>query len=1070
MLVVARAGWTRPFVGLVVALSALSFACKTEQRLRSQVPQIEVSPTSLTVLPLSVGKTSISIIEVRNIGTASLQLASAPIATDDDNDGNPGEFQVISALEYDCVGAKRSADFRLSIGSGECARVVVQYAPANADSDVGSVKLVSDDPDHPTVIVPIAMADAAQLTVCAHDAGGAKLACDGADGAPPTVPFGIVTRPGTLMRIVRLKNDGKGALDISSISNPAGAQATDYVIDSSKVPAKLLPGATADVQVTFKPKTPGSRKAWLEVDSGDPLRPALQIPLLGQGDGPAVCASADPFDFGAANIGSTVEKVLTLTSCGTAPVQLLQPSFGTLSSTAFSAKAALPGPQTLAVGAHLDVTLLFKPDQIGSTIGSLLTPTLDQPQAYVELRGTGNDAPVCRLDAATLNMDFGQVVRGQFSEKVMTLANRGKADCHLNGLSITQGGATFTVTDPITNPIPLRTGDVFTFTLRYTPAATGPVPSSDTGTATAESDDPLRPKLDVKLGGNTASAPSCRLSIVPQAGGFFGSRTLQFGNVSVGKPKVLPVTFTNTGSAACTLSGVKLVSQTAFPPCPAGSCEGFTLASPAAASSLAPGQSTQVLVQFAPKDTNQIPLFPDVYLNTLTSDKAITPSECTQGLPPNTKDGCVSVGLAGQGVVSNLAVLPGDLNFGLVTLGCRSRTESVTLYNTGTAPFSVKSLKVDGPNLGSFYLTAPPTPFTMNGGDKKVIQVTYKPSQVGPEVATLYVESDASNATSNNPYVTVALSGSGTTDKHQKDIFHQLVTPTVDMLFVVDNSGSFDVFQAKLSEQAPRFINRALSFKADYHIGVTTNEADQTDTANSSSSYKNDKIYVGGLFGHPAIVDNSTPNATDAFSKNVKVGTCCSSSRESGLEGAWKALSNPANTTDAPVGSKGFLRDEARLVVVNVADEVDQSHGSTDFYADFFQSLKGRYNAGLVSFNSIMGDPRTGCDLPGANGGHVTAGDRYNDVVQKTGGKWWSICSADWAVVADDLSLDAFKGRVQFPLTRPADPATLTVTTDGAAQSQPADYSLDPPSNSIVFKLSPPAGATIVAEYDALCL
>src|SRR5207253_3718474 len=143
---------------------------------------------------------------------------------------------------------------------------------------------------------------------------------------------------------------------------------------------------------------------------------------------------------------------------------------------------------------------------------------------------------------------------------------------------------------------------------------------------------------------------------------------------------------------------------------------------------------------------------------------------------------------AGQGVVSNLAVIPADLDFGVITLGCRSRTENVTLYNTGNAAFTVKSFKVDGPNLGSFYLVAPPTPFTMNASAKVVIQITYKPSQVGPESATLYIESDASNTTSSNPYVTVALSGKGTTDKHQRDTFTQLTKPTVDLLFVIDNS------------------------------------------------------------------------------------------------------------------------------------------------------------------------------------------------------------------------------------------------------------------------------------------
>lgn len=1068
MLLLARPGFTRPSLVVALALSVVA-GCKGRENLRSQTPQIEVTPATLTVQPLPVGKSSLSILQVRNSGNADLHFKSAPLAFDTDNDGTDGELIVVSALEYDCSGTKRSDAVKLLLGPGECARVVVQYLPANLDRDLGEVKIESDDPDRPIVHVPVGMGDAAQLTLCAYDLDGNKLGCDGAGGGAPTVPFGQIDRGKTLKRIVRLKNEGKSPLEISGILDPGGPSAGEYTADLSKVPSKLQPGATADLTVTFAPSGAGLRKAWIEIDSGDPVRPAVQVPLQGQGDGPALCADPDPLDFGASNIGTTVEKTVKFTSCGTAPVLLKQVAFDALSDRVFTAKTALPGPRTLNIGETFDLTLLFKPDQVGATTGALLTPTPDSPNQYLTLKGIGNEAPICRLDAASLIMDFGQVVKGQFAERILTLANRGKADCHLNAATITQGSATFSVRDPITNVIPLRPGDVFTFTIRYSPPASSPTPQVDSGQATIDSDDPLRPKLDVKLSGEAAGAPVCKLQVTPQPGGFFPVRTLQFGNVTVGKSKILPVTFKNVGSAACTLSGTRFVTNDLSQSCSAGSCQGFTVVPPLVTTPIQPGQSSQINVSFIPKDTNQPPaLFPSVYLNAVTSDKSI-PTECTQGFPPNGTDGCIAVGMSGQGVVSNLAVIPADLDFGTVTLGCHSRTENVTLYNTGTATFTIKSLKIDGPNVADFYLVAPPTPFTMVGGAKLVIQVTFKPSQVGKEAATLYIESDASNTTSNNPFVTVALSGTGTTDKHQKDTFTQLVKPTVDMLFVIDNSGSFQDFQDKLSQQAPRFINRALSFNADYHISVSTNEADHTDTADSYSSYPGDKIYVGGLFGHPAIIESSTANAATAFSKNIKVGTCCSSSRESGLEASWKALSAPAVTTDPPVGSKGFLRDEARLVVVNVSDEVDQSHGGTDFYVDFFQSLKGRYNAGLVSFNSIMGDPGTGCDLPNG-GGHVVAGDRYNDVVKRTGGKWWSICTADWATVADDLSLDAFKGRIQFPLTRPVDPMTLSVTMNAAPQNQPADYRFDQPSNSIVFTLSPPAGATIVAEYDALCL
>jgi hypothetical protein len=736
--------------------------------------------------------------------------------------------------------------------------------------------------------------------------------------------------------------------------------------------------------------------------------------------------------------------------------------FDSLSSVAFTSPL-LPSAQALAVGAKLDVTLRFRPDTPGATSGALLIPTADSPDAFVLLKGTGADVPVCRLDSAQSTVDFGQVVRGQSAQRTLTLANRGSLDCHLSSVSITGGSAYFTVTDPLAGPVALRPGDVLTFTLQYNPPGSD-TNASDSGTATASSDDPLRPKIDVQLLGNAAAAPTCKLQITPASGGFFSGRTLQFGNVTVGKKKSLPVTLKNTGSANCQLQSYSFTTTNLGSSCGQKSCQGFSIIAPLPSGVIAPGQQTQVNVQFSPQDTNQIPFLPTVYLDVQTSDQAIQP-ECTSAFPPNGNNGCVQVGMAGQGVISNLAVIPSDLDFGVVTLGCSSRTQTVTIYNTGTASFTIKSFKVDGPNLGSFSLVAPPTPFSIAGGGKQAIQVTYKPSQAAPETATLYIESDASNTTSNNPYVTVGLSGSGTTDKHQKDTFTQLAKPTVDLLVIMDNSGSFDQYQAKLAAQAQNFINQALTYQADYHLGVTTNEADHTDTADSNASYPNTQIYVGGLYGQPGVLANDTPDVVNAFAKNVRVGTCCSSDRESGLEAAWRALSAPATQNAPPQGSSGFLRDEARLVMLNVTDEEDQSNGTTDFYVDFFTSLKGQYNAGLVSFNTLGGGAN-GCD---ANGVQAPAMPRYVDVANRTGGQNFLLCSADWGQVATQLSLDAFKGRIQFPLSRPADPQTLSVTLNGATEANPADFTFDQPSNSVVFKAVPAPSSTIVAEYDALC-
>src|SRR5438132_216207 len=77
-------------------------------------------------------------------------------------------------LAKDCEGGDRKVDNRLTIVPGDCAVVVVRYAPQN-DSDKDDANLVfeSDDPQNPTYQVPIQQGAPPHLQVCTvNEAGG----------------------------------------------------------------------------------------------------------------------------------------------------------------------------------------------------------------------------------------------------------------------------------------------------------------------------------------------------------------------------------------------------------------------------------------------------------------------------------------------------------------------------------------------------------------------------------------------------------------------------------------------------------------------------------------------------------------------------------------------------------------------------------------------------------------------------------------------------------------------------------------------------------------------------------
>lgn len=1055
----------------IVALAAFP-ACKCGKGpgLVSKAPVLAVDPAALFFQPIPAGRSAVAIVAVQNAGNEDLHLARDPWVA---FTSGVAEYSLTSMLERDCTGAARTGAARLTLSPGECARVVVRYAPQEGGDGKAQLNLASDDPAHGTVAVPIALGEPARLVLCTLKADGTEDSCDSEAGQPPLVEFGLVARGQSALRKVRIKNAGRARLENLAVKDPDGPMGAEFQ-RSAGTPVALEPGQAADLTIRFAPAGGGPRLATVEIDSGDPKRPAVQLPLRGVASGPALCADPSPLEFGQANLGQKKDLPLTLTSCGNAPVQLRQVALDALSSAAFGAPS-LPAPQTLAPGQKLQVHVIFQPLEDGDETGALLVPNDGQPGQYVKLHGTAKVAPACRLEAAVASIDFGQVVRGQTAERSLTVANRGQVVCNLAKVSIATGASYFSVLQPPTQAIQLRPGDAFTTGVRYAPPVND-ANSSDSGSVEYDSDDPLHPAVTVALSGNAAASPVCKLQITPSSGstGSFFGRTLQFGNVVVGRSKTLPVVFKNVGSAACSLAGFRFISQFGNPLTGGGcasasSCNDFHLVSPYPAS-VQPGQSAQLQVSFTPMSTGQVQFIPFTYLFADTGDKANS-SECVQGFSPDLTNGCISVGMSGQGDISNLEVIPSDLDFGLITLGCRARQQTVTLYNTGASTsFTIKSFAID-PATSPFYLQAPPTPFTMKPGAHVPLQVTYKPTLAARENALLKIETDASNASSNNPYVTVALAGTGTTDKHQRDTFGQATVPKVDMLFIIDDSGSFDFYQKQLSDQASKFVAAALKANADFHIGVGTNDVVEQKT-DGNASYQG-TIYPGGLYGEPlpqGYISNTTPDPAGQFSKNVRVGTGGTAQREAGLEVAWDTLRAPYRLKPAPQGSAGFLRDDARLVVIDVQDDDDESNGSTGFYIDFFKSLKGQYNAGLVSFNAIGSfDEQTGQPKQCVSGSSEPGGERYYAVAQGTGGKTWSVCNADWAAIADQLALGAFSGRKQFPLSRNADPATVVVTVNGAVQAA-RDYVFDQASNSVVFSSVPPPGATIVVDYDALCL
>src|SRR5688500_12433019 len=98
---------------------------------------------------------------------------------------------------------------------------------------------------------------------------------------------------------------------------------------------------------------------------------------------------------------------------------------------------------------------------------------------------------------------------------------------------------------------------------------------------------------------------------------------------------------------------------------------------------------------------------------------------------------------------------------------------------------------------------------------------------------------------------------------------------SVDMLFVVDSSGSMGEEQAALADGVGAVIETFLALEYDCHLAVAEMDYERT---------------AGAFLGDPASLTPDTPNLVEQFQENALRGISGSGS-EKGMEAARQALS-----------------------------------------------------------------------------------------------------------------------------------------------------------------------------------
>jgi hypothetical protein len=564
------------------------------------------------------------------------------------------------------------------VPDGDSLKVTLRFAPQTIGSHSKILKIQSDDPDEPEFSVTLL--------------GFAQAAPD--IDAPLVVDFEAVPIGGSKTLPITIKNLGAVKLAVG------GFAASPSVFATAAAGFELECNQAKTIDVVFTPADSNVVEGRLEIFSNDPNENPFVVKLRGKGFYPKIKVAPLALNFGAVCNKDSLPVVVM--NIGQSP--FLRVDKFVFSNPAFS--TAHKTPFSLQVNGSATVFIRFSPSigRIDSGTVSIFNTDPNSNPVVVRLRGEG-DVP--NISGSPNPVNFGAVevqnCAGKFNSATREYIIRNEGACALV-VDALIAAAPFSVVAPrVPFIVPGRSSAAVT--LKFSPADSGDF----AGTLRLVSNDPDEPNHAVNLIGSGEFRPDIEVKPL----------VLDFGAVSLGSNKSLPVTIKNFGALTLAVNRLK-ISSPAFKT----AASNFDLKC---------NDSTVVAVAFAPTSKG---VFADS-LEIFSNDADENP---------------VVVKLRGRGIAPDIAVMPDTLEFGLVC-GGTDKLLFVTVKNEGDDTLRVRSLnssnKAFSPEHSPIFNLAP--------GDSEKVAVRFTAVAGREDRGTLSISSNDPD----EPAVSVSLHGKG---------------------------------------------------------------------------------------------------------------------------------------------------------------------------------------------------------------------------------------------------------------------------------------------------------------------
>src|SRR5208283_3469620 len=388
-------------------------------------PQLACTPASLQFGDIVVGQTETLQVPVTNNGKTSATISAISVSN--------AEF------------AMSSLSLPMVLLAGQSANVSVSFTPTSMGWTKGSIKFFSNA-SNPTLQLEVA---------------GTGVSSEAVTASPTIASFGPVALGSSSTVPVVLTNARNWKITLSAL-HITGA---GFSISGPTFPLTLGARQSITLNVAFAPQSAGTTGGSLFASGA-----GLTIPLTGTGTAPGqLSANPGSLTFTNVQVGNSTNLSVTVTNTEGSTVTISQAN---LTGAVFSI-SGLSLPISLTTNQSVTFTATFKPTAAGTASGNLsIVSNASSSPLNIALSGTGTAAG--QLAVTPTSLSFGNVVVG--------------ANSSLNG-SLTASATSVTINSATLNnsefglsgislPATLTAGQSATFSVKFTPKASGPTSAS----------------------------------------------------------------------------------------------------------------------------------------------------------------------------------------------------------------------------------------------------------------------------------------------------------------------------------------------------------------------------------------------------------------------------------------------------------------------------------------------------------------------------------------------------------------------------------------------------------------